>query len=650
MIIPQVNGLGAGGGLVAVGGYQGVMELQKVLKRFAKETRNSKIDPQKYDGTMTLGTIIALGNTASYVGNEIHPIVGKAFDLVGLIETIFSPIPYADMVLDIILSPWLIDKVYDVIVGIIRLIPGAGAAAASLNGAIESIKASLATGAEPLAVALGVISLLSAPAPTPKNGLGAFPGLLPISATVSPNLCPPSGTTIGPNPPPGYTWVMPNGNIPGHWERLRAGQTPMPNPDAAGTVVIRDHRGGSCPPPCFILPGTAPPGQGGLIVSSHQWKKGRQIVSADWGPKSFFRGHVAKEDLHPIDYQHWVNTQKMGGELFNVGNGGMAFLTFLGNDNQTTMGASWDPKKEILHIYVVPPPERSSGPFDFASDAWNSVVHGAEDLAHKAEHLAEEIAHAIEAAWNAIKDQVEKVYDVIKKYGCALVNNDILVGVVALGAGLVATPATSAAIMTGVAAGKAACTAIAIGELLYAIYQLLALKYDPPAPVEDKAPQLPTSAANVKAALDAIRAPLVTTAQRVAETVTQCAPAPVIDGRPLLPLSTPSVPLATKPVVYPAGAITAFDPSIRKYRVAIPVGTTLSGEPAVTGAYYEAAQMALVPFDAARQVRLPLVSLNEFHKKINQTPLYKQPLFWVGIGSTLALAGGTIAVTRKRRS
>jgi len=160
-------GLGASESLNIIG----VRELQKQLRRLATERGRIEIDPAQYDGTLTLGTILALANGASSaagaISGKIHPVIGKIVDVFGRLRGGLSKIPYAGQVLSVVFSPWLIDEVWGALLGIMRLIPGGSSTANALQAAISGIKATLASAAAPIAAALAVI-----PKP-PPSGLGA---------------------------------------------------------------------------------------------------------------------------------------------------------------------------------------------------------------------------------------------------------------------------------------------------------------------------------------------------------------------------------------------------------------------------------------------------------------------------------------------
>jgi hypothetical protein len=226
------------------------------------------------------------------------------------------------------------------------------------------------------------------------------------------------------------------------------------------------------------------------------------------------------------------------------------------------------------------------------------------------------IADIAQSTWNWIAENADDVYNAIKKYGCALVNNDLVVGLTAAGAGIVATPATSAAIVTGAQTGKAACAALDVAEALYAIYQLLSMDLPKAPPLTSPEPPSPTLPVKLG----------------------------ILSTQFLVPATPPVVPLA-KPR-YPAGSIAAYDPKLRLYRVAIPVGTqlnVLSGALGAAASHFEVEMIDHAPSTVS------VVPLTVYQKQTATLPLYKNPIFWIAVGTTAAAAGGGGYVLYRRR-
>jgi hypothetical protein len=241
-------------------------------------------------------------------------------------------------------------------------------------------------------------------------------------------------------------------------------------------------------------PATPPGGFVGVVRDHRSWTPGRRIYSTDWSRTKTYSGKAPKADLHKIDRDLWEKVKNtgpgmlMGKPELTPRYGAIAFLVFRSTIDNARMGAFWDERNETLTIKPVPEPSSSKYPWDYAADAVKSAVNAAGDVVSA---VGGGIADIAQSTWNWIAENADDVYRAVKKYGCALVNNDIVVGIAAAGAGIVATPATSAAIITGAQVGKAACAAMEIGELLYAIYQLMTLKVPAPAPLTS--PEPPTT-------------------------------------------------------------------------------------------------------------------------------------------------------------
>lgn len=634
MLLTQLNGQQSLlSGTTAVGGYVGVKLLQEQLRRIAFEFGKPSADPAVYDGTMTLGTIIALANAAPIVGDKLHSGVGQALDVIKLIKAPIGKLPYGTTIINFVLSPWIVDKIFSVILSIIRLVPGGGGAATAMDNGVKAAKTAIANVASAIGTALLAVKK--------SNGFGDAVPLTDIDFAHG---------ALGEEVRAGYCWIVATPTVPGHWERMRAGQTTCANPAPAGatTPVVRDQRDGSSAPGGVTvtdssgnvvsvrvgLPPPLPTTSGGFvgIVRDHRtWPAGKEIVSTDWGRTKTYDGIVPFANLAKRDQDTWKSKQNQGPfagiavpSSFNFGvsssqlasltvrRGAIAFLVFRGFDG-ARMGAFWDESTQRLKIIVVPEPSSSKYPWDYAADAVKAAAGAVGDAAGA---IGGAIADIAQSTWNWISENADDVYNAIKKYGCALVNNDIVVGIAAAGAGIVATPATSAAIVTGAQVGKAACAALEVAEALYAIYQLLSMDLPKPPPLTTPTPPSPTLPTHFA----------------------------VISTQFLVPATKPVVPLA-KPR-YPAGSIAAFDPKLHVYRVAIPVGTqlnVLSGALGVAASHFEVETIDHAPSTVA------VVPVTTYQKQTNTLPLYKNPIFWIGVGAVAAAAGGGGYVLYRRR-
>lgn len=638
--LARLDGQNLLGGATDVVTAAGVKQLQEQLRRIAFEFGKGDVDPAKYDGTLTLGTIIALGNAAPIVGNKLHSAVGQAVDVIGLIKAPISKIPYGDTVINFVLSPWIVDAVFSTILAIIRLIPGGGGPASAIDKAMTAVKAAIASAAGPIGIALLAVKKSNGFGDTSSFFTITAPKLAMIQSAVAATAMPAIQTSATPsptrNPPDGFTWVAEANGVPGHWERARVGQTPQPGP-AGATVQVCDHRdpNASCASggvTVTVMPRNenplAPPqpGRPGIVRDHRTWQKGKEIVSADWGRARTYYGPCPKENLSARDRAAWEknkdtptlpsiamnvlsSAQRAQFAKLKVRYGAVAFQVFRGFDG-ARMGAFWNEENQMLKIAVVPEPSSTKYPWDYAADAVSAAADYVSDVAQD--------------TWNWIAENADDVYKAVKKYGCALVNNDIVVGLTAAGAGIVASPAASAAVMAGAAAGKAGCAVLEVGELLYAVYQLLSMDIPKPPPLTTPTPPPPPKA------LPVLKAGLV-------EKLKVILPASMA---PVVPLAKPR---------YPAGSIAAYDPKIKRYHVAIPNGTQLQlgDSGSVLGAAASHFEVETIDFSP------PLVSvvpLTIFQKQTGTLPLYKNPIFWVALGaSTAAVGGGGYVLYRRRR-
>lgn len=444
-------GLGAGLGTPTA---NGVVALQAALRRFAMKEQDHALDPAKYDGTVSIGTIVALANAAPKLGNKIDPVLGKAVDVISVLKKPFAYVPYGSLIIEFILSPWIVDSIYGALMGVIRLIPGGSGIANSINVAIRAVKDAIALVAAPVAAGISI------------------------------------------------------------------------------------------------------------------------VIGANLGCGVFDPLDCAEQALDAVT--------------------------------------------------------------DAASAAGSAIVNAASAIASAANSVGSALAKVAKKVWNEAVDATRYVWNAVEKYGCALVNNDIVVAAAAVGAGIVASPAASAAIVTGAQAGKAACAVMAVVDLAYAIYKLLATKM--PTPPSLKVTPSTTLVAALKAGI---------LSSLVASGMT-AAPVNVATPGPTTTVVQPIIPFPTTPQAlfhYPPGTIAAFNPATKKFRVAIPIGSKLSGLGAA------ATHMEVPSIDVLPE-NVPTVPLTAFEKATNSVPLGKNPFFWVAIGvGVLAVGGGTaLAVRRYKRT
>jgi hypothetical protein len=482
-------------GDVAVGGYAGVNALQKALRDLAVKAQNSNCDPSSYDGLFTLGTVIALANTGSVLGAQVHPTVGKALDVVALIKAPFEAIPYGESVINVILSPWLIDNVYDILLAIIRLFPGGGSVATGISNAVNAFKTVLSTASAPLATAITLATTqlpTATPVPPSPPTLGEVtlnPAFVTKLSMVTVNPASFSTSTsvpvTGQNPPPGFTWAV------DHWERARAGVPPVPGPVSGGSITVRTHPTMANGP--RVSATVASPMSAAEFIASvkgairrdhRAWPQHKQLATAqgtsDWDEGTAYSAKVPLADLYFGDANIYIARARVNSD---VAQGRAAFRLFTGKQGQP-LGAFWDKRTQLLRIHRVAKQSSKKG-------HWYDFL-GAD--------IFDDIGDFVGASWDWVKENADDVYAAVKKYSCLVVNNDTVVAIAAAGAGIVATPAASGAVVSGAAAGRAGCAALSIGEAIYAIIKFLAMGH-PPAPALTNTP--PNKAAQIQAMVSA---------------------------------------------------------------------------------------------------------------------------------------------------
>jgi len=203
----------------------------------------------------------------------------------------------------------------------------------------------------------------------------------------------------------------------------------------------------------------------GAIKQDHRpWPKGKPLAGAyggsDWDESVEYSAKVPMSDLYAGDAVMWRNQKNAGHK--DVAQGRAAFRQFWGKNGQS-LGAFWDDKTQILRIKRVTKKKSKKG-------HWYDPVAD----------IVEDIGDFVSSSWDWVKENADDVYAAVKKYSCLVVNNDIVVAAAAGAAGIVATPAAGATVVSGAAAGRAACTALTIGEAIYAVIKFLSMGHSPP--------------------------------------------------------------------------------------------------------------------------------------------------------------------------
>jgi hypothetical protein len=633
-----------GGG--ALGGLDiGVKLLQEELDKLATMSGNFDCSPGRTDGTMSLGTIVAMSHAAGVLGGSVNSNLGKSVDIINLIKKPLSKIPYAGQVIDIVLSPWIIDSVFNSILAIVGIIPGAGDATQVIKKAVDAFKLVISGAASAIA---GAIALARKSFVKPLNGaldddstawwrgssrrgpefydptihglllgdaaLTAKTGL-PISTITAMT---PTGRTTTTTTTPASTSTRPVIQVGGSGSRPACGNNQYRN--AAGVCVPTP------PCPANMMWNVAVNACTKFEVRDHtRWPAGRGIVPSEWSKLMQYRGKAAYAELPDsiknairdratlLAARYAVNTD-VGAQLqAYLRRGVVAFFTFRGSD-ASPMGAFYN--RETEELAIVPIPESrmvEAKKKKNRKSLWGRCVDAVEDTIDYASNVIGDVVDAtgdfLSDLWDAVAEQAVMVYETVKKYGCALVSSDLVVALAATGAGIVASPAASAAIVSGAAAGRTGCALLEVGELIYAILKLLSMDFPKPPPL----------------ALDMTQITAMTVTGRIG------APRVAPSGQVIL-----GSPLPT----YPTGSIARFNLDKGMWVIYAPV-TSLSGVllapdviPSPPEGFVEVGQSVARPpgTQAAGDER-------DGH-------WYDSKLVWAGAG--VAFLGGVVAIRRYR--
>jgi hypothetical protein len=603
----------------------GVKLLQEELGKLASQTGNSDVMPDRSDGTMSLGTIMALAHAASVLGSHIDPTLGKALDVVNLLKKPLEPIPYADQVIGLVLSPWIIDNVFDTVLSIMRIIPGAGSAADAARHGVDAFEAILSGAASSLTAAMVLARKALVTAPS-----GGFHGYqlgitsIPASSALVQSYLPP--------------YTRPTIQV-GGGTNCAAGQYRTP----AGKCVAIP----ACPGTQRFIVAT----QSCQAVDIHDhtaWPPGKAITPAQWSKSMQYRGKCALADLAPADQTAYaaalVKAKDQGATqqvrdlvVAHVRDGLVAFRTFNGADG-TVMGAFFSSSTSKLSIVPLPTAlivkkgggslwgnfvDAVDGAIDMAGDALGDVANATGDF------LAD--------VWSSVGDQVIAITDAVIKYGCAIVGSDLVVAIAAAGVGLVATPAASAAVVSGAAAGRTGCAVIDVGELVYAILKLLSngtpTPPPPPPPPEGSFPYVTQVIAN------------------------RLGPA---SSLPVNQVPTPIVlPLPVR--AYPPGSIARFNTTRKVWSIYSPlvgglgcacrsgIGCSCASGRAPLGA---AEVNPPVPFNTVKagEEITPPAGVTQSGAEEDKSSIWKNPYFWLAVGGGVVGAGSVLLVRRRRKA
>jgi hypothetical protein len=765
--------LGGSTALSGLVGREGVVQLQKALRSLAYKKQDSQYDPQKYDGTMDLGTIVALLNATKVVGDAI-PYAGKAISVIGELKDLLGKIPYGGKIIDFVMAPQVVDEVFDAVMAILGAFH-LGDAASTIKSGVNTAKDAVATAAAPAALA---IALVVKTMPTPSGGLGAVRTTLrdpklglvlydprvhgpllgplctepkgecygrPLSAVAPTALR--TTVTVGPTSLPATT--VPAGMVAapaGCTTRFISAKGPTSCPP--GQRLITDPARTRCTAAdgnMCIMQETAPAGMVAAPTDCGRlwiWAKGptscppgQQLVNDPARARCTAADGVVCVEAAPGTVvqcptgQYWNPTTKRCAAKATVTAyttpayttpcpNKASSLTKRGLDNiRDAQGNCFDPEKRCpagfaatiygcarfsadykvlspptkdgvvhphIHEYFLdvdvdlagfgPPahwnPDDSKlwekkkgqwksvykpplswskwnvkdGELPFRTFAYDNKPYG---VFYNGKSLS--VRH-----WDPkglgefLADTLEEVGEFIEEYGCAIVNNGIVVSIVATGAGLVASPAAAGAVVAGASAGAAACAAVKIGEALYLIIKLLAFPIKTPKDLGQEAPppdlpvELPTTSA-----------PAASTAKMAAGTIMGRKPTGIQTApgtsQALLPIPTTLPPAEIQPppitaTLRPAAVFQWFDPSRNAWRIAAPRSLTL-------GRLDQPPQQYDVTEANKSEPNVEIVSKEEGEKRTGTAPWYKTNKIWILVGAVSVTAAGaaTYFIVRRRR-
>ena len=667
-------------------GREAVIQLQKALRSLAYKKQDSQLDPAKYDGTMTLGTMVALVNATKVVGGAV-PYVGKAISVIGDLKSLLGKIPYGGQVINFILYPAVVDDIFDAVMAILGAFK-LGSAASAIRSGVDAAKTAVAGAAAPAALAI-VAVVQTTPSPSglgearssglicynpsvhgPLLGMCCTPGALgalaPKAATAA------AATTaiapaamqvtaalalIAPIAPITAAVIAPR--APGQCAEGYYWNPTTQQCNRKATVIVAK---GPCPPSnildpqgnCYDPTGKCPRvGFANTVYGCMRLSADGKVLyppappnpvpsMAEWALKvgQYFEGFGAPARWHPSDRAAWEkdSATKKGEKPFatfildtkvpivrGVGN----FRDHRGETKivKKTYGIFYDGKNFSVRL---PLKRRKKG-------IWETIWSKVEDI-------AEDVADIAGDALGFICELAEDVYDVVVKYGCAIVCNEIAVGLVAGAAGIVASPASSAAIIGGATVGAAACAAIKVGEALYLIIKLLAF----PIKTVDLSQEAPPPAETAPVTLPVARVvmPTTSTTATAARMVMGIKPAGIAlapnTSQALLPPPAPAS-VFPSPVSATRPAFQWFDSGRWYVAIALPVVSSGLGE---TGSDTYDVITASTPVPDVE-----VVSKEEGERRAGTTSWYKTKKVWILVGAVgLTAAGATTYYFMRRRS
>jgi hypothetical protein len=550
----------------------GVVSLQKQLHRIAHLRQKTMLDPATYNGTMTLGTVVALFNTTVELGQTI-PGIGPAFDVIAWLRHELDSIPYGGTIFELLVSPWVVDKVVDAVLAILGLFH---VSTTAIKKGLDAAQSAIASSAAPIAA--GLAAAAGGLHGTGAHGIG-FSGALGLIAPGQglPTCMP------GQNPKVDDCWPR-CGQIPGpaqYWSQRALRCKPVPLCPAT-------------PPPWPQGDWVFDPGTEACVPGGHRtgpWQPGYPIRASDWSAYHDYSGAAKLGDLAADD-----------------------LVQYLAQRDFTQIVLKGDP---------IPYPQKLA----VIDGTWPWATFVGSGGALMGVFYQESTGHLRIGVWDpplnvqTIIDKAEEVEALVEKYGCALVNNDIVVAVAAVGVGFIATPAAGAAVAAAAQTAKGACTVLKVSEALYAIYELLSRHVPAPPDLSTSDPPLEMPAGLVN---------LLTEDQRL--------------GPVLLSLLDPNAsrivlpPLARR---YAPGSVAVYHRSKKSFQIYSPSTGGLGAAAVVPAGFVLVAELKTLPKDV------------RFLGEVD-SPFYQKPVFWAFALGSVAVVGGTTALVigrhRRRRS
>lgn len=407
-----------------------VMALQQKLKALAEFAQDTEIDPTRDDGTMDLGTFVALFHATQQIGGDLPGIVGDAFDILTKIEKEIDELPWwSDVVLKIFFSPWTIDECTDAILAILS---ACHVDVTFIRSGLDKAKVAVANAAPALTTAIEAYLIINV-----RSLSGDLHGNDCVDASsIGGNSCTPYIETrsdkcddYARTESDGRTTSIVKVKLPRQVRIQHEGRN----------VCVTESDLCNRPDTAYAY---------GRCVST----KGRILESA-----TNTRLHNFSVDkLHLLDKLAWETKRNK-----------CKYVWVPKDKHGINYNASekWCVKDGELPFVSSPP--LASG---YRKGAFFNEKNGTLEI--KEYYLKNIGALIIEAA--------EDLYEVVTEYGCMIVNNPFVVGGVAGALSIVASPATGALVVAGAQTASTACAVVKVAEAMYLILKLISTDHRQP--------------------------------------------------------------------------------------------------------------------------------------------------------------------------